>query len=302
MLLVGLLLSFVFSFYELSPGLTGFFRALGLSFVVSALVLLYQEIMNITVGTADEKRFQEVLSRLHHPDLRKIVSRRKDYSRYHEWAGIKEKTDIFFAGHSVLHKIKADFESLPVGSVPDAIIRKLEDGSTIKILLLDPSWDYVDEIVMAQDQRADDFYRDLQVTFQVVRDIAKALEEHDSVRGELEIKMCRSNLQYSYHRIKYLQSGDVDMLVGFYFAGIEGTYSPLFRAETEEIQRFFDAHFEKLFRAERSTQDLLIHTRHRRQFCEQAHAKCVTYLEEKVRTLGGEPKSETSDEQPDSSG
>jgi len=293
MLLLGIIISGVFSFVNFNNArLAAFGNGLGLAFIVSGLVLLYQEIMNVWVGTPDEKRFDEVLNRLHRPDLRKIVDNRKDYTKYHEWTGIKDRTDIFFAGHSVLHRIKADFKLLPVRNAEDAFLRKLEDGSSIKILLLDPAWQYVEDIITVQAQRPNDFYRDLHVALGFVGDIAKALQKRSSLQGELEIKMCRSNLHYSFHRIKYVQSGEVDMLVGFYFAGILGTHSPLFRAETEDIQDYFESHFEKLFEAELTTQDLLIYTPSRKDFCEQTRKAYVAFLDAKIQELSPQSRNE----------
>jgi len=291
MLLGGIILCGFCAFFNIPPKVAMFGNSLGLALIVSGLVLLYEEIMDIKVGPRYKEYFDEILSRLP-PGLRKIVDERRDYTKYQEWVGIKEKCDLFFAGHSVLNRIQADFAALPIKTVESAVIRKLKNGSVIKILFLDPSWEYVEEIVASQNQHPNEFYHHLRETLNVVKAIAKTLENKPSLPGELEIKMCRSDLRYSYHRIKCVESGEVDMLVGFYFASMVGIRSPLFRVETKDIQAYFNNHFKEIFEA-RQTKSLFVYNGHEKRFYTEHHSACLSFLEQKINQLktmsGGTP-------------
>lgn len=155
---------------------------------------------------------------------------------------------MFFAGRSVLHRMKKDFEDRGLPAIHEALIQKMKTGSKIRILFLNPTWDLI-EAIASQEGRtsARELYSDLKTTCLIVNELWKGLKCTAPLVGSIEIRIYQEISQYAYHYTKDLASGRVEMFVGFYFAEQLGWQSALFQVYSADIQRTFERHFARLF-------------------------------------------------------
>jgi hypothetical protein len=218
----------------------------GLAFIIVGIVSLFTEFVLEYLKPEPTHVTLDLLSRPRETGMRMIYSPRKGFWRYHTWLLVNEPQDLFFAGRSVLHRVQEDFRIRRLGPVEDAFLRKLEEGSKIKILFCNPTWDLIPVLAAAEGQRDKALYADLATTLGIVWRLWKKLESQ-SLPGELDIRMYEEQVQYAYHRTKNLTTGDKEMLLGFYFVQKLGCRSPLFEVDNELIQAEFEDHFVSVF-------------------------------------------------------
>lgn len=139
-----------------------FSSSLGLALLVTGCVSAFHELVLPTPEAADLKaRFDQLSGLLSKPGIRIIDSERRENERYHRWLLESEPQAIFFAGHSVLHRIQLDFSRLGFVSAEEALKRKISEGSKIRIVLLDPTWDLLPKIARWEGQKPKDLMTDL---------------------------------------------------------------------------------------------------------------------------------------------
>lgn len=245
MLVVGALAAVVFEGVSTPLGILA--RSMGLSFVVAGAVSLFHEVFILRIPETEiQEGFDRILELLAKPGIRMITSQRQGYSGYYQWILEKEPQELFFAGHSVLHRVQADFTDRRLIPVEQALKQQLLGSSRIRILFLDPTWDFIDNIANAEKQPPSTLRRHLAITLGICQKLWKSIE-HERLIGEIEIRVCSELVQYAFHHVICREKGESEMLVGFYFAGRLGTKSPLFLIENEQIQEFFATHFKVVF-------------------------------------------------------
>lgn len=179
------------------------------------------------------------------PGIQMVSKQRRGYSGYHRWMLETAPQEMFFAGHSVLHRIQADFGALKLKDVDEALFQKLAEGGKVKILFLDPTWDFLENIARSEDQTAVKMAQDLLTTLQVCENLSRRLGGVD-LPGELDIRTCGELVQYAFHHVACPNKSE-EMLIGFYFAGMVGTQSPLLSVENRDMREFFSKHFFTIF-------------------------------------------------------
>ena len=66
--------------------------------------------------------------------IRQVNDVRRNFSGYYQWVNERQPQDLFFAGRSVLHRIDADIRARTGASAADVILRRLKEGSKIRII------------------------------------------------------------------------------------------------------------------------------------------------------------------------
>lgn len=245
-------------------------KSLGLAFVVTGCISVFREGV-ISRGEFEETKalfdevktllkshFHEVCEGLLKEKIYLLSEDKKGHPSFHKWLLQTKPQRIFFAGHSVLHSVQRDFIKMRFKSVEENIENKLLEGSEINIIFLDPTWGLLKDMAEGEGQSLKDFCLDIKKTLEICQDIWKRIEGK-SLPGEINIYTCRETVQYAYHNVVCPDDNESEMLIGFYFAGILGTKSPLFRVEGDAIQQFFKRHFRTISR-EKTTRRLLAYS------------------------------------------
>jgi len=173
---------------------------------------------------------------------------RQGDDRYHSWVVVRNPQELFFAGRSVLHRIQLDFDDRRLPSVEEILIRKLSEGTRIRILFCNPLWDAIPSIATAEGQTSEKLYNDLQTSIEIVKKLhGKLKESSQKLSGEIDIRLYQEQFQYAYHRTLNLQTDEMKMYLGMYFAKRQGCRSPLFEVYDRSIQKEFEDHFHNVF-------------------------------------------------------
>ena len=108
-------------------------------------------------------------------------------------------------------------------------------------------------MALAENQPPKRLYKDLETTLDITERLWKKLKnDTNKYNGEIEIRVYQEHFQYAYHRTHILDTEDVTMLVGMYFAQKLGCRSPLFEVYDQAIQKEFEDHCDNVFnRSER---------------------------------------------------
>jgi hypothetical protein len=238
-----------------TSGLIG--EKIGLALIVAGIIAVFQEVVWRPI-TRDELKdgINKVLEFMKGPAIHLETLVRLRYPGYHKWLINSKPQDVFISGHSVLHRMEDDFGQLPVNSLEEAICLKLSQACNIKILFLDPTWEFLDNVANAQEEKPGDIpyqtpiqlKKNIATSIGIVKRIADKLEKKQGpLPGSLDIRVCREVTQYAYHHVVCKDNDSEEMYVGLYFASELGTDSPLFVVENSNIRVRFRTHFTKIF-------------------------------------------------------
>lgn len=290
--LLGITLALITNDVTGPVGILG--QSLGLSLIVTGSVTIFQEaVLNPLrrdefseqinrISYQTKENFETVFSLMRRPGIYMISPERRGSMRYYKWLLERSPQKIFFAGHSVLHRIQSDFDKQGLVPVYEALRQKVAEGSKVQILFLDPTWDYLDKVARDEGQESTKLRTDLAESLGLCKKLWGHIET-EKYAGEIEIRMCSALKQYAFHRVSCSEKSEDEVLVGFYFAGRLGMKSPLFAVEDEQIQEFFIEHFTNVFE---KSEILLSYSREFRDFDHSYYRKCrdalAQHIEEKV--------------------
>jgi len=178
--------------------------------------------------------------------IQMICPEREGFAGYHAWLLERAPQEMFFAGHSVLHRVQLDFTECDFKPVEVALVKKLKENSKVKVIFLDPLWDYIDSIAAAEDEDPMDLRTNLAISLGICRRPWHGLEEA-KLPGTLDIRACQEYEQYAFHHVACREKGEEKMFIGFYFAERIGMKTPLFAVENERIREEFTSHFNAVF-------------------------------------------------------
>jgi len=221
-------------------------QSLGAAFIIAGVVSLFSEFVLERWKKDPVSRIPELLGAFQERGLKMICFPRKGFWRYHSWFLVTDPQDLFFAGRSVLHRIQEDFRVRRLPSVEEALIRKLEEGSKIKVLFCNPNWGLLPQLAVAEAQPESGLFGDLATSLGIIHRLWEQLKSQ-KFPGEIDIRLYEEIVQYAYQRTENLQSHQREMLIGFYFAQRLGCRSPLFEADDKSIQSEFEDHFVSVF-------------------------------------------------------
>lgn len=154
--------------------------------------------------------------------LRFVCEARRDYGGYYDWVNERKPQELFFAGRSVLHRIDADIRKRTKTFAEDVLLRRLTEGSKIKILFLDPRTSILERLAKEEGQRSRDMLADIATSLGICRRLQALLEaEYEKLQpgAQLGIRVYDRVPYFAYH-----QQDDI-VLVGFYFRSTIGSTS-----------------------------------------------------------------------------
>ena len=231
---------------------------IGLALIVAGAIAVFHEAVWRPITRAELKEgIDRVLESQRGPAIHLETLIRRGFDGYHKWLVNSKPQTVFFAGHSVLHRMEDDFRQLPVKSVEEAVCLKLSQGCNIRVLFLDPTWDFLDCVANAQEEKPGEIptqtpthlRKNLATSVGIAKRIADELEKSRGplLSGSLDIRVCREVTQYAYHHVECRDPDSEEMFLGLYFAGELGTESPLFVVENRNIRVRFKTHFARIF-------------------------------------------------------
>lgn len=271
-------------------------QSLGLSLIITGSITVFQESVLSPlkrdelkdhidrISFQSKENFERIFELLRGPGIYMLSPERRGNLRYYKWLLERSSQQIVFAGHSVLHRVQIDFTNQGLLSIHEALSQKVSEGSKVRILFLDPSWDFLDKIARDEGQEPERLRADLAITLGISKKLWVLLEDK-KFAGEIEIRTCTELKQYAFHRVQCKDRDEDEVLVGFYFAGKLGMKSPLFVIENEQIREIFVEHFNTVFERARR---LLIYSRDLKSFDHTYYRQCrddlSRYLDEKSIT------------------
>ncbi|ACF44595.1 hypothetical protein [Pelodictyon phaeoclathratiforme] len=194
--------------------------------------------------------------------MRLVAQQRSGYHGYEKW--INEKNDeLFFAGRSVLHTIEKYVKKRSeYNGIEDAILQKLKEGTTIKILILDPRSVVInlltsEETMNGQSQQVRYFemMRDIKFSFAIADKIGKLIDNKkniDRLTGNITIMLYSDMPYFAYHR----QGNEV--LIGYYFIREVGSKSGVYKITDEFTKTEYNNHFECIWNHNNDDNHILI--------------------------------------------
>jgi hypothetical protein len=292
MLMIALGVIFVLATAGAGGQRTKVWEDLGLALSIAGVVSFFQEAILSRFSKEDglklelervRKSFsediQKIANSLNGPRIEMLAEQRNGYAGYHRWVLERAPQQLFFAGHSVLHHIQADFKALKLKDVEDAIAEKMSSGSKARFLFLDPTWDLFKRVAESENQTVSKMARDLRVSLEICKRLSDKLKAKD-IQGEIEVKVCRELVQYAFQHTICSANHFEEMLVGFYFAGILGTQSPLLTVENRSMRDIFSKHFVNIFDRASSRQVLYYSRDGVGIFNEVLYSECLARIAE----------------------
>lgn len=265
---------------------------LGLAVAIAGIVSFFQEAILSRFSKEESLRtdidhvrksltgeIQKLGGSLSGPRIEMLAEQRHGYAGYHRWVLEREPQQLFFAGHSVLHRIQADFRVLRLKDVEDALAEKIAGGSKARVVFLDPTWDFFRKIAESENQGISKMAKDIHVSLEICRRLSEKLKTRE-IQGEIEIKVCRELVQYAYQHTICSASHSEEMLVGLYFAGVLGTQSPLLTVENRTMRDIFSRHFVTIFDRPTSRQLLYYSSAGVAFFNDVLHNECLARIAE----------------------
>jgi len=175
--------------------------------------------------------------------LQLITGVRRNYSGYYSWVNEKHAQDLFFAGRSVLHRIDADIHANINGSAEAILLRRLKEGSKIRIDFLDPRCDVVDRLANEEGETPAALLGNITTSLGICRRLGDLLRTHYQTLPAGAVLSVRV-----YDRIPYFAYHKQDdiVIVGFYFQSLLGSSSAAYEVVDDATKRTFSEHFVRI--------------------------------------------------------
>jgi hypothetical protein len=226
--------------------------SLGFGFVISGIASIFRELFILKTETDETattiaNKTIELLD--DHPigtkGLKMVVEERRGYDGYYDWVTRTGRQELFFAGRSVLHRINRDLGIRKLGLAENALLKKLEDGSSVTILFLDPRSDLIERLANEEGQTKRQLLSDIAYSIGTTSRLYHLVKDKQwKPPAELHIRVYDEVPNFAYHQ------EDDKILVGFYFAKAIGSTSAAFEVIDDDTHKFFQDHFETIcFRA-----------------------------------------------------
>lgn len=234
-------------------------NSLGLSLIVAGILNAFRELAMVRLeaeenATAITRHVQEgVLQVLPAASqgIRLVSKVRRGYDGYYKWATTTQSRELFFAGRSVLHRIDADFRKRGLPNAEQVLLRKLHEGSVIRIMFLDPRSHLVSRLAAEEGQTEEQMLRDMTTSLGICRRLYELSGGATfAPPAQLSIRMYDAVPYFSYHR------DGSDVVIGFYFLTALGSQSAAYSVLDEDTRGFFEGHFTSIY--DRSSGSVLL--------------------------------------------
>lgn len=222
---------------------------LGLSLIVTGIVTLFRELAILRLETAESG--ENIATLVHQKiygiqgssvGLRLAAPIRRGYEGYYNWVTTTKSQKMLFAGRSILHRIQYDFDRLGLGKCEKLLLRKLKEGSEIRILILDPRSNIVDRLAKEEDRESEALLQNLSESIQIINKLYTLMNGQSfPAKAQMYIRLYDKVPYFAYHRV------DDDVLIGFYFATRLVQTSSVYLIEDENTRNHFEDYFASIF-------------------------------------------------------
>lgn len=248
----------VLTMLQLSSPIGELISDIGLAIIVAGIVSTFHEsvIRKLDRDESSECTADKVFEKIKEAPLsaigiRMLSSVRKGYEGYYLWAMDTDPSDMFFAGRSVLHRITADFQVRQIGDAETIIARRLLEGSTLKVLILDARSEMIPRLALEEGQTSEQLYSDLATSLGICKRLYEQLDNCElPARTRIEVDVFDEIPYFAYHKV------DHNVIVGFYFSSAVGHTSAAFEIVDPKTKEFFGQHFNSILG--RATNDFII--------------------------------------------
>jgi hypothetical protein len=175
--------------------------------------------------------------------LRLITEVRRNFRGYYDWVNENGSQDLFFAGRSVLHRIDADIHARTESSAEAIILRRLREGSKIRIDFLDPRSDIIDRLAQEEGETPAALLGNIATSLGICRRLGELVRAHYlslPAGAVLSVRVYDRMPYFAYHK------QDNDVLVGFYFQSLLGSSSAAYELVDDTTRRTFSEHFVRI--------------------------------------------------------
>lgn len=222
---------------------------LGFAFIVTGIVNLFRELAIIRLEVEESRDsiakavHQKIISSLDTSvGLKLAAPIRRGYDGYYTWITKTQSQTIFLAGRSVLHRIQYDLQRRELGSCEEALLRKLKEGSEIRLLFLDPRSDLIDRLAMEEDREPEALLNNLSDSLSIVNRLYNlTINKHFHNSAQLFVRLYDKVPYFAYHQV------NEDVLIGFYFATSLVQTSSVYTVIDENSKRHFGDYFASIF-------------------------------------------------------
>lgn len=243
-----------------SPPAHRLFSDVGLALIVAGIVSAFHEAVIKRIEGDEAAR--EISEHVHRKlrdfqfttsGIRLVSPVRKDFEGYYEWAVGANPEQMFLAGRSVLHRVDHDLRKRSLGAAEVMLARRLHEGSTIRIMFLDPRSNLIPRLAQEEQQTTETMLSHLATSIGVSLRLYNKLKGVEFPnRAQLDICLYDEVPYFAYHAV-----GD-QVLVGFYFASALGDASGVYELVDVPTRKFFEGHFHPMLWRARAAQKLLV--------------------------------------------
>jgi len=247
---LGLLLLVVLAVVHVGPDLAEAIKTAINAFMITGVIAF---IFEYTLHTRFAQLYEEKVDNLYvkmKNDLPRekgicmVEKSRSRYDGYRSWATVEGKRqDLFFSGRSGLSLLDQELQCFLNRRMEDVLLEKLNDGSHIKILFLDPRSDLPKRLAKEEKQSLKKLLGNIAISLGIVERIKTEMGCQDSTNqdAQLHIGVYDKIAHFAYHK------DDEKMIIGFYLATDIGFHTAAFEVYDDEIAGQFTSYVEHLY-------------------------------------------------------
>ena len=173
--------------------------------------------------------------------LHMVAEKRKKWKGYYSWVLDHGQTKLFFAGRSVLHRIDQDLYERDKRTAEAAIFRRLSEGATFRIMILDPRSELIPRLAKEEGQKEEELLHDIMISLGICKRLYELIRSSSTHSDAfLDIRFYDHVPYFAYHR-----DGDLSV-VGFYFHASVGHSYGAYELVDPKSKRLFEHHFTEL--------------------------------------------------------
>lgn len=247
---LGLLLLVVLALVHVGPDLAEAIKTAINAFLITGVIAF---IFEYTLHTRFAQLYEEKVDNLYvkmktdlprEKGIRMVEESQSRYDGYRTWATVEGKRqNLFFSGRSGLSLLDQELQRFFNRRMEDVLLEKLNDGSRIKILFLDPRSDLPKRLAKEERQSLRKMLGNIAISLGIVERIRTKMKRQDFTNQDarLHIGVYDKIAHFSYHK------DDEKMIIGFYLATDIGFHTAAFEIYDDEIAGQFTSYVGHLY-------------------------------------------------------
>jgi len=247
---LGLLLLVVLALVHVGPDLAEAIKTAINAFMITGVIAF---IFEYTLHTRFAQLYEEKVDNLYvkmktdfprEKGIRMVEESRSRYDGYRTWATVEGKRqNLFFSGRSGLSLQDQELQRFLNRRMEDVLLEKLNDGSHIKILFLDPRSDLTKRLAKEERLSLRKLLGNIAISLGIFERIKTEMERQDFTNqdAQLHIGVYDKITHFAYHK------DDEKIVIGMYLATDIGFHTAAFEIYDDEIAGQFTSYVEHLY-------------------------------------------------------